>query len=179
MNPAYHHRRQDTAMTEPEVGWQAARTPFGPMNIRMDTGMTDHLAAAKGSLSQWLRMTADANETSQRTLELAAVLQAIIEAVESVAALDGGDPTSTESPTKPKVDYPPIYLPNDMELMAARGAIVSTIYSIANGHLEPHTEVLNTIVKAVVLSLRWRPADMGKQGCDQQFSSISITTEPT
>lgn len=52
---------------------------------------------------------------------------------------------------------PPIYLPNDGELMAARGAIVSYIDSIANGNLEPRTEVLDAIVKAVVLSLRWRP----------------------
>lgn len=50
-----------------------------------------------------------------------------------------------------------IYLPNDGELMAARGAIISYIDSIKNGNLEPTSEVLDTIIKAVVVSLRWSP----------------------
>lgn len=51
----------------------------------------------------------------------------------------------------------PIFMPNDGELMAARGAIVSYIDSIAHGNLTATTEVLDTIIKAVILSLQWQP----------------------
>lgn len=51
----------------------------------------------------------------------------------------------------------PIYLPSDLELMAARGAIVSLISSIANGNLKPRQDVMDEIIKSVVRSLGWRP----------------------
>lgn len=57
-----------------------------------------------------------------------------------------------------------IYLPNKFEVMAARGAIVSLVDSVAHGNLEPHSEVLDEIILSVVRSLGWRPASGDPQG---------------
>lgn len=86
-----------------------------------------------------------------------AALTALTHAV--IAIAEQGQPIEhvAEVPT-PSAEYPPLFMPNDGELMEARGAIISYIDGIARGTLAPRAEVLDTIVKAVVLSLRWHPS---------------------
>jgi hypothetical protein len=51
----------------------------------------------------------------------------------------------------------PLFLPGRDDLMLARSAIVSYIDAIERGNLTPRSDVLDTIIKAVLLALRWRP----------------------
>lgn len=52
-----------------------------------------------------------------------------------------------------------IFLPNDRELTVARTAIIDIVSEVAIHKVQPTLEVLDRIVKAVVVALRWVPPD--------------------
>ncbi|MCV7230683.1 hypothetical protein [Mycolicibacterium komossense] len=51
----------------------------------------------------------------------------------------------------------PLFIPNDREMMAARGAIAGIIGSVALNREQPSPALLDNIIQSVVLSLRWQP----------------------
>lgn len=65
--------------------------------------------------------------------------------------------TAAERDAYETVHHCPIYVPNEAELMAARGAICSLIGNIALAQIQPSAAVMDEIAKSVVVAMRWRP----------------------